>query len=152
MFKFILCFVRWISQDFFHHLSSTNMLCFLLFYSIRFFHALLLFLCRISTVLSQGISYGMWLFAWKFLLFFSVRTSFRVHASFSGYNYYNYVVVVSKTTRLSWFTQILFWIGLLLSEEVKQLKVIINMQRMYTMSQRMLAHLFRWTLSWLHRT
>ena len=48
------------------------MLCLLLLYLVRFSLALLLFLRRIPTVLSQGISHGMWLLAWEFLLFFSV--------------------------------------------------------------------------------
>ena len=33
-----------------------------------FLNALPLFIRRISTVLSQGISHGMWLRAWEFLL------------------------------------------------------------------------------------
>ena len=41
----------------------------------------LLFLRRISTVLSQGISHGMWLLAWEFLLFTSVL-SFEYASSF----------------------------------------------------------------------
>ena len=41
----------------------------------------------------------------------------------SGYSYYDYVVIGGL--RRSWFTEILFLIGILLSKEVKQLKIII---------------------------
>ena len=66
----------------------------------------------------------MWLIAWEFLLVKS-----ELHFSFlhllSGYYYYDYVVI--GVLRPSWFTEILCWIGLLLlSKEVKQLKIIIN--------------------------
>ena len=64
----------------------------------------------------------MWLLAWEFLLIKSV-----LHFSFlhllSGYYYYDYVVI--GVLRPLWFTEILFWIALLLSKEVKQLKIII---------------------------
>ena len=87
-------------------------------------NALLLFLRRISTVLSQGISYGTWLLAWEFLLFKSILHFAFLHL-LSGYYYYDYVVI--GVLRPSWFTEILFWIGLLVSKEVKQLKIIIIM-------------------------
>ena len=75
----------------FHYVFSISYLvltCYVYYYCmylIRFYHALFLFLRRISTVLSQGISHGMWLLAWKFLLFSSVLPF--EYAS-SGY-YYN---------------------------------------------------------------
>ena len=40
-----------------------------------------------------------------------------------GYYYYDYVVI--GVLRPSWFTEIFFSIGLLLSNKVKQLKIII---------------------------
>ena len=71
----------------------------------RVLSALVLFLRRISTVLSQGISHGMRLLAWEFLLFKSI-----LHFAFlyllSGYYYYDYVVI--GVLRPSWFTDILF--------------------------------------------
>ena len=64
----------------------------------------------------------MWLLAWEFLLIKSVLHFAFLHL-LSGYYYYDYVVI--GVLRPSWFTDILFWIGLLLSKEVKQLKIII---------------------------
>ena len=49
---------------------------------IRFQHALLLCLRRISTILSQGISHGVWLFAWLLLLFFRFCYPFAYGSSF----------------------------------------------------------------------
>ena len=46
----------------------------------------------------------------------------RMHLH-SGCYYYDYVVI--GVLRPSWFTEILFWIGLLLFKEVKQLIIII---------------------------
>ena len=83
---------------------------------------LLLFLRRISTVLSQGISHGMWLLAWEFLSIKSVLHFAFLHL-LSGYYYYDYVVIC--VLRQLWFTEILFRIGLLLSKEVNQLNIII---------------------------
>ena len=75
------------------------MLCLLLFYLIGFEHAILLFLRRISTVLSQGISHGMWLLASEFLLIKSV-----LHFAFLHFlnccSYYDYVVIC--VLRPSW--------------------------------------------------
>ena len=53
--------------------------------------ALLLFLRRISTVLSQGISHGMWLLAWEFLLIKSVLHFAFLHllSFYNNSKYYN---------------------------------------------------------------
>ena len=65
--------VNSISLCFFHLLYSANILCLLLYlYLIRFYQALLLFLCMIFTVLSKWICHGMCLLTLEFLLFFSV--------------------------------------------------------------------------------
>ena len=72
LFESILFFVKWSSLYFFLLLYSTNMLCLLLLYLIGFQHALLLFLRRISTVLSHGNSHGMWLLTWEFISIKSV--------------------------------------------------------------------------------
>ena len=61
--------------------------------------------------------------AWEFLLFKSVLHFAFLHL-LSGYYYYGYVVI--GVLRPSWFTEIFFWIGLLLSKEVKQLIIIIG--------------------------
>ena len=73
--------------------------------------------------MSQGIGHGMWLLAWEFLLIKSVLHFAFLHL-LSGCYYYDYVVI--GVLRPSWFTEILFWIGLLLSKEVKQLKIIFE--------------------------
>ena len=59
---------------------------------IGFQHALLLFLCRISTALSQWISHRMWLLAWEFLLIKCVLHFAFLHL-LSGCYYYDYVVI-----------------------------------------------------------
>ena len=69
-----------------------------------------------------GDRHGMWLLALEFLLIKSVF-HFAFLQLLSGYYYYDYVVI--GVLRPSWFTKILFWIGLLLSKEVKQLKIKI---------------------------
>ena len=69
-----------------------------------------------ATVLFQGISQGMWLFAWEFLVFSSVLPlayAFLFHLLL--------LLRVIDARRLSWFTKILLWISLLLSTEVKNL-------------------------------
>ena len=52
----------------------------------------------------------------------------------SGYNYYDYTIIISQ--RPLWFPEILFWIGILLSQEVKELNIIIviisYIQRVYS--------------------
>ena len=122
VFKSILFFVNWNSLYVFQLLYSTNMLCLLLLYLIWFLNTLLLFFRRISTVRSQGINHGMWPLAWAFLLIKSVLHFAFLHL-LSGYDYCDYVVI--GVLRPSWFTEILFWIGLLLSKEVMQLKILI---------------------------
>ena len=113
----------WCSNSRWFNHRLQNMLYLLLLYLIRFWHALLLFLRRISTVvLLQGINHGMWLQLWSFCyskVYFLSRMHFH-----SGYYYYDYVVI--DVLRPSWFTEIIFWMGLLLSKEVKQLKIIIT--------------------------
>ena len=117
LFKSILFFVNWNSLCFFHFLYSTNMLFLLLLYSIGFNTLdLLLFLRRISTVLSQVISYGMWLLALEFLLFKSVLHFTFLHL-LSGYYYYDYVVIC--VLRPSWLTEIHCWIVKISSTVVK---------------------------------
>ena len=68
------------------------MLCLLLLYLIGFEHALLLFLRKISTVLTQGISHGMWLLAWEILLIKSVLHFAFLHL-LSGSYYYDDVLI-----------------------------------------------------------
>ena len=68
------------------------MLCLLLLYLIGFLNALVLFFRRISTVFSQGISHGIRLLAWEFLLIKSVLHFTFLHL-LSGYYYYDYVVI-----------------------------------------------------------
>ena len=115
LFKSILFFVNWNSY-FFHFLNMTNMLCLLLLY-LTWFYALLLFLRRISTVLSQGTSHGVWQIAWEFLLIKSVLYfAFFLHL-LSGYYYYDYVVI--GVLRPSWLTEIHCWIVEILSTVVK---------------------------------
>ena len=72
----------------FHLLYSANMLCLLLLYLITFEHPLLLFHRRISTVLSQMISHGMWLLAWELLLSSSVYHCAFMHLHSGYYDYY----------------------------------------------------------------
>ena len=72
----------------FHLLYSANMLCLLLLYLITFEHPLLLFHRRISTVLSQMISHGMWLLAWQLLLSSSVYHCAFMHLHSGYYDYY----------------------------------------------------------------
>ena len=64
----------------------------------------------------------MWLLAWEFLFIKRVLHFAFLHL-LSGYYYYGYVLI--DVLRPSWFTKILFWIVLLLSKELKQLKIII---------------------------
>ena len=63
----------------------------------------------------------MCLLAWEFLSIKSVLHFAFLHL-LSGYYYYDYLVI--GVLRPFWFTEIL-WIGLLLSKDVKQLKIII---------------------------
>ena len=105
VFKSILFFVNWNSLYFFQLLYSTNMLCLLLLCLIGFQNNLLLFLRWIYTVLSQGISHGMWLLAWEFLLIKSVLHFAFLHL-LASYYYYDYVVI--GVLRPSWFTEIFF--------------------------------------------
>ena len=71
LFKFILFFVNWISLCFF----PSFILCWYVTFIIVFDLVLTRSSSvsrRISAILSLGISYGMWLLAWEFLLFSSV--------------------------------------------------------------------------------
>ena len=107
LFKSIFFFVNWNSSYFFHILYSTKMLCLLLLYLIGFNALFSCFFRRISTVLFQGISHGMWLLDWEFLLLKNVLP-FAFLYLLSGYYYYDYVVI--GVLRPSWVTEIRCWI------------------------------------------
>ena len=63
--------------------------------------------------------------------------------------YYDYVVnVVIGVLRPSWFTEILFWIGFLLTEEVRQLKIIIIIIKHCNLLYK--SNNFSWNLSSMH--
>ena len=119
-------FVNLIPLYFIYLLHSTNMLCFLLLYSIRFSHTFLLFICKISSVFSRGISNWMRLLAWEFMLFFGVCTSLCIPvSSFCILLLWLCIVCSNRCAENLVVYRNTFWIGLLLSKEVKQLKIII---------------------------
>ena len=107
-------------------LYDTSMLWLLLLYSIRFQTFNMLFSCSsldFYCSLSRDQSRDVTLCLGVSVLFQCL--SFAFMRLLSGYYYYDYVV--RAVLRPSWFTEITFWIGLLLSIEVKQLMIIITM-------------------------
>ena len=101
LFKSILLFVNWISLHFLHLLYYYRVLtCYVYYYCIwlRFKITHFLFFHSISSIFSQGISHGMWLLPWEFLLFFSVLHFAFMHLV-SGYYYYVYVVIGVRCPR-----------------------------------------------------